>query len=225
MLRPILEQRLYLEAPTPPQSVLDINWHSWREYLCELKKSHPSTEKSVRMQVNRGRRSGIIIETLDDPSPYLEEIYTILAGHFQRKNHSPYLMAPGYPRVLKERLGDRALFHVARKDERIIGVSIYVRYGAVMHWLGFGIANDYVRSRNSVYFNLAFHFPIEQACLNGECVFVCQVNDDCPTQGEICVAGGCQRVASAECYRDLDCETAPDCGQLYGAQCVAGECL
>jgi predicted N-acyltransferase len=167
LLRSILEKRPYLEASTPPQSVLDIRWHSWREYLCDLKKNHPSTEKSVRMQVNRGRRSEIIIETLDDPCPYLEEIYAILAGHFQRKNHTPYLMAPEYLKVLKERLGDRALIHVARKDERIIGVSIYLRYGAVMHWVGFGIADDHVRSRNSVYFNLAFHFPIEQACLNG----------------------------------------------------------
>jgi predicted N-acyltransferase len=167
LLRSVLEQRPYIEAPSPPQSVLDIRWHSWREYLSDLKKSHPSTERSVRMQVNRGRRSGIIIEALDDPSPYLEEIYTILAGHFKRKNHTPYLMGPGYPGALKERLLDRAQIHVARKDERIIGVSIYVRYGAVMHWLGFGIADDHVRSRNSVYFNLAFHFPIEQACLNG----------------------------------------------------------
>ena len=167
LLRSVVQQRRYLEAPGPPQSVLDIRWHSWREYLRDLKKSHPSTEKSIRMQVNRGRRNGIIIETLDDPSPYLEEIYTILAGHFQRKNHAPYLMAPGYFQVLKDRLGDRAMIHVARKDKRIIGVSIYIKYGAVMHWLGFGIADDHVRSRNSVYFNLAFHFPIEQACQNG----------------------------------------------------------
>lgn len=167
LLRQVLEQRPYLKASAPPQSVLDVHWGSWSEYLGDLRKRHPSTQKSVRMQVNRGRRSGVVIETLDDPSTHQDEIYAILAGHFERKNHTPYLMAPGYAVALKKRLGERALIHVARMDGQIIGVSIYARYGTVMHWLGFGIAKDHVRSRNSVYFNLAFHFPIEQACQNG----------------------------------------------------------
>jgi predicted N-acyltransferase len=166
-LRRVLQNRTYLKAPALPQSVLDVRWDSWQEYLYHLKATHPATEKSIRMQVNRGRKSGVVIEALDDPCEFEAEIHGILAEHFYRKNQSPFLMDPKFPTMLKQRLGDRVLIYVARKDERIIGVSIYVKYGAVMHWLHFGIAADQLRSRNAVYFNLAFHHPIERACRDG----------------------------------------------------------
>jgi len=163
-LRSLFANRPYLNAPNLPSTLLDIRWKSWLEYLNHLKLTHPATEKSVRMQVNRGRRAGVIIEELDDPSEFEAEIYRILAEHFYRKNQTPFLMDPKFPTVLKKNLGDRALINVARKNNRIIGVSIYVRHLAAMHWISFGIATDFVRSRNAVYFNLAFHHPIEQAC-------------------------------------------------------------
>lgn len=166
-LRSLFAKRPYLNAAAPPNTLLDIRWNSWREYLNHLKFAHPATEKSVRMQVNRGRRSGVIIEELDDPSEFEAEIYRILVEHNYRKNRTHLLMDPKFPTVLKQNLGDRALIYVAKRNKRIIGVSIYVRHATAMHWKFFGIATDSVRSRNAVYFNLAFNHPIEQACKYG----------------------------------------------------------
>jgi len=166
-LRNLFAKRPYLNAKDPPNTLLDIRWNSWREYLSHLKVTHPATEKSVRMQVNRGRRSGVIIEELDDPSEFETEIYRILDEHNYRKNQTPLLIDSKFPTLLKQKMGDRILIYVAKKNGRIIGVSIYLRHATAMHWIFFGIATDSVRSRDAVYFNLAFNHPIEQACNHG----------------------------------------------------------
>lgn len=163
--------RGYLRTPGLPNTVLDICWDSWEAYLDHLKVNHPSTEKSIRSQVNRGRRDGVVIEEVDDPSVYEEDIHRILTEHYFRKNQRRLSLDPHFPSILKKNMGDGALMYIARKQDRVIGASIYIRNRVGMHWKYFGIANEAVRSRNAVYFNLAFHHPIEQACRAG-CKFI-----------------------------------------------------
>jgi predicted N-acyltransferase len=166
-LRNLFVNRPYLNASNLPNTLLDIRWNSWQDYLNHLKVTHPATEKSIRMQVNRGRRDGVTIEELDDPTEFESEFYRILSEHFYRKNQSHISIEPEFLTAVKKNLGDRSLIYVAKKNNRVIGVSTYIRNLTTMHWKFFGIATEFVRSSNSVYFNLAFHHPIEQACRAG----------------------------------------------------------
>jgi predicted N-acyltransferase len=163
----LLSGRRFIRFADLPNAVLDIRWNSWQAYLDHLKKEHSSTEKSVRMQVNRGRRDGVVIEELDDPSEYETDIHRILTEHYYRKNQSHLRIDPKFITRLKKSLEDRALIYVARKGDQVIGASVYLRNDTTLHWKLFGIAEDHIRSRNAVYFNLAFHQPIEQACTAG----------------------------------------------------------
>jgi predicted N-acyltransferase len=164
----LFSSRRYLHSACLPFTALDIRWDSWQAYLDYLKANHSATEKSIRSQVNRGRRSGVVIEDVEDPSAYEAEIHNILTEHYFRKNQSDLSLNPKLPTILKNNLGDRALIYIARKDDQVIGVGIYVRNRSAMHWHYFGIADEFVRSRNAVYFNLAYHHPIEQA-INAGC--------------------------------------------------------
>ncbi len=116
------------------------------------------------MQVNRGRRSDIIIEELTDPSTVEAELHHILAEHHYRKNRNRFYMNREFTTVLKKNLGDRAVILVARKNDRIVGLTIHMRNSTAMQLKFVGIATEMVKSRAAVYFNITYHHLIESAC-------------------------------------------------------------
>jgi predicted N-acyltransferase len=166
-LRGVFEGRRYIVGEEWPGTVLDIHWNSWPDYLKALKHTHRTTEKRIREQLNRGRRGEVVIEELADPSTVEADLYRILADHHYRKNKEDFFMGPNFPTILKQNLGDRAVILVARKKGRIVGVSIHLRNSTAMHLKFVGIDNDMVKSREAVYFSLAFHQLIERACAGG----------------------------------------------------------
>lgn len=166
-LRRAFEGRPYIVGAESPGTVMDIHWNSWPAYLKDLKKIHPATEKVIRQQINRGRRGEVIIEELTDPSTVEAELHRILAEHHYRKNRTPYYMKPEFTTVLKKNLGDRAVILVARKNNRIVGVTIHMRNSSAMSLKFVGIATDTLNSREAIYFNITFHQLIERACKQG----------------------------------------------------------
>ena len=163
----VFKGRRYIVDEECPGTVLDIHWDSWFGYLKDLKPVHRPTQKRMRQQVNRGRRSEIVIEELEDPAPVEQELYRILAEHHYRKNHEAFIMSPDFTTVLKKNLGRRAVILVARKNDRIVGVTIHMRNSSAMHLKFVGIANEMVRSRDGMYFNITFNQLIKRACTEG----------------------------------------------------------
>jgi len=166
-LRGVFAGRPYIVGAESPGSVIDIRWDSWSDYLKDLKTTHPRTEKSIRQQVNRARRGGVVIEELTGTSVIDAELHRILADHHFRKNRQHFYMSPQFTSSLKKNLGDRAVILVARKNDRIVGVSIYLCNSTAMHLKFVGIAEDMVRVQEAVYFNLAYHQVIGRACTEG----------------------------------------------------------
>jgi predicted N-acyltransferase len=166
-LRRVFADRPYVEGAESPGTVMDIRWNSWHDYLKDLKNTHPSTEKGIRVQSNRGRRGGVIIEELTAPSTVEADLYRILAEHHFRKNRTPFYMGEEFMTVLKKNLGDRAVILVARKDGRIVGISIHLRNSSAMQLKFVGIATDMVKSREAVYFNITYHELIRRAYEEG----------------------------------------------------------
>lgn len=166
-LHRVFRGRRYITGEECPGTVLDIHWASWPGYLKDLKPVHRNTQKRLRQQVNRGRHSEIIIEEMRNPAPYEQELYRIFADHHYRKNREAFIMAPNFVTTLKENLGDRAVILVARKNDRIVGVTIHMRNSSAMHLKFVGIANDMTKTREGVYFNITFNQLIERACVEG----------------------------------------------------------
>ena len=166
-LRQIFSGRPYLEGAEWPATVMDIRWDSWPAYLEELKRTHPATEKRARSQVNRGRSGGVTIEELDDPSAVEADLYRILADHHYRKNRDPFYMGPNFPSILRRNLGDRAIILVARRNDRILGLSIYLRNRTAVQLKFVGMAADALRTHEAVYFNTTYHEMIRRACEGG----------------------------------------------------------
>ena len=69
--------------------------------------------------------------------------------------------------ALKKNLGDRVVMLVARKNGRIVGITIHMRNSSAMHLKFVGIANDMIKSREGLYFNITFSRLIERACSRG----------------------------------------------------------
>lgn len=166
-LQQVFKGRRYIVGEECPGTVLDIHWDSWLGYLKDLKPVHRHNQQRIRQQVNRGRRGGVVIEELEDPAPAEEELYSILAEHHYRKNNEAFIMSPNFTTALKKNLGDRAVILVARKDNRIVGVTIHMRNNSAMHLKFVGIANEMVKSREGLYFNITFNQLIERACAEG----------------------------------------------------------
>lgn len=166
-LRKAFDGRPYIVGAEWPGTVIDIRWDSIPAYLKDLRQTHPASEKLIRQQINRLRRSDIVVEELADPSIVEEELHRLLSQHHFRKNRNPYYMGPNFVTELKKNLGDRAVCIVARKDGRILGVSIHMRNSTAIALKFVGIAPDWVKSREAVYFNVTYQKVIEMACKAG----------------------------------------------------------
>jgi len=151
--------RRYLCGPELPMTYLDIEWNSFADYLRTLKKWYPGTEKSIRNEVNRSQRAGVMIQRLEDTSSVWSRLHAVAEAHYKRLNASPFPYQPEFFRKVKEYLGDSVVIYTANKDEQIIGLLIMLRSNGNGFLPIIGIDTEYVR-KDGIYFNLAFNRPI-----------------------------------------------------------------
>lgn len=161
-LTELLSSRGYLSSPELPVCYLDIQWNSFAGYLRSVKSRNPGMAKSIRNEINRGRRGGIIIQRVDNPAPVCTRLHELVDAHYRRLNGRPFPFRPEFFGELKSRLGDRVVLYAATKQERIVGCLVMLcgEDGATLPIIG--IDNEYVR-RDAVYFNLAYNYPIRDS--------------------------------------------------------------
>jgi predicted ATP-grasp superfamily ATP-dependent carboligase len=156
----------FLRTREMPIAYLDLPWKSFAEFRRHLGREHPSTEKSMRWEINRGRRAGFVIEGLDDPRPWQETLHRLLDAHYRRLNGIAFPFRPTFLARLKAHLGERAVVTVARHQDDILGVTVGLRDGQIMSVPMIGV--DPERGRHgALYFNLGINWPIERAIAAG----------------------------------------------------------
>jgi predicted N-acyltransferase len=162
----VFSSRRYLCTPEFPLTYLDIEWNSFAGYLKTLKKWHPGAEKSIRNEINRSRRAGVMIHRLEDTSSVCSRLHAVADAHYKRLNATPFPYKPEFFGKIKEYLGDKVVIYTAVKGEQIIGVLIMLRSNGNAFLPIIGIDTEYVR-KDGIYFNLAFNQPIRDGIESG----------------------------------------------------------
>jgi predicted N-acyltransferase len=156
----------YPKTKEMPHTCLDIEWHTFQEYRRHLKKRHPGTEKSIRQEINRAKRGGLVVRRLENPASRQNDLHEIMDKHHRRLNEMPFPFHPHFFERLKDNLGDKAIVYVAEKGEELLGVLIMLQCNDTVFLPMIGV--DRERSgREEVFFNLIFNQPIRDAIETG----------------------------------------------------------
>jgi predicted N-acyltransferase len=118
-LEPILTERGYLRGAELPTACLELEpqWTAFDGYRQHLKKVHPSTAKTIGNETNRAKKTGLVIERIDEPGPHREELHGLINRHELQHNSRPWPFRAEFFEKLKTRLGDGAAFYSARWTE------------------------------------------------------------------------------------------------------------
>lgn len=162
----VFASRGYLRSPELPVCCLDIRWQSFAEYLRWLRKRHPRTEKNIRRELSRARRSGITIQRMDDPVSDSGRLHALADAHYRRLNGRPFPFQPLFFEKLKERMGNRAVVSTAVKDGHSIGVQVRISADGHATVPIIGIDTEHAR-KDALYFNLGYNSTIEAAIEEG----------------------------------------------------------
>ncbi|MBI5395578.1 MAG: GNAT family N-acetyltransferase [Verrucomicrobia bacterium] len=162
----VLASRGYLCSPELPVCYLDIQWDSFADYRRELRKSHPRAAKSIPNERSRGRRAGVVISEVEDPSSVAGELHQIADSHHRRLNGRPFPYRAEFFAKLKACLGDGVVVYAAVLQGQIIGMLVMFRDKKAGFVSIPGIKDGHVR-RHAAYFNLMFNRPIEDAIKDG----------------------------------------------------------
>jgi len=160
----LLSGRGYASSVDLPFTRLDLpaEWRSFADYQRHLKKLHPGMESSIRVELNRAKRHGLVIESVEDPRQF-DRLNQLLNDHHLRLNQRPLPYGNAFLDALKANLGQRVTFSMASIQNEPVGVSIGIRAGSSMAFPLIGIDQERGRSA-ATYFNLGYNRNIE-ACI------------------------------------------------------------
>jgi predicted ATP-grasp superfamily ATP-dependent carboligase/predicted N-acyltransferase len=165
--RDALRRRGFLRTREMPTAYLELGWSSFADFRRHLRRIHPSTEKSMRWEISRGRRAGFVLERIDDPQPVGEKLHRLVDVHYRRLNRTAFPFRPSFFERLKFHLGERAVVTVARHERDLLGVTVGLRGADGMFVQMIGV--DAERGRHgALYFNLGFNRPIQDAIAAGD---------------------------------------------------------
>ncbi len=164
----VLTKRGYLRGSELPTACLELDpgWHSFADFRRHLKKTHPSTAKNIKQELNHAKRAGLVIEQLDEPAPYRERLHGLMDAHNVRLNRQPFPYRAEFFDQLKARLGDRAGIYVARIGAELVGTTVELRGGDEVFLAMVGINHDSGRA-GAAYFNLNYNRTIEDSIAAG----------------------------------------------------------
>jgi predicted N-acyltransferase len=194
----LLAERGYRRTLQFPVSYLDVRWDSFSGYLEHVKSHSRRTAGSIRNEINRARKTEVIVERLRDPAPSETRLIDLASGHMRRTVGRPFPFRAGFFTSLARNLGERAHVYIALKEGDMTGFSLMLERGGVAHVVFIGL--DPGRSkRDPTYFLLAYDRPIMDAIARGfsrihfgEALYELKRRRGCSTFGTWC----CYRASS-----------------------------
>ena len=116
---------------------------------------------TVRKEMGRPERSGIILREVEDVDPWGPQMFTLASEHFWRLNRLPLPFGPQLMPALKRGLGARCCIFGAFAGEELVGFSLGCHDQRTGHMLFIGLGEPALRT--CTYMNLLFYRPIAQA--------------------------------------------------------------
>jgi len=160
-LMQLLTKRGYYKTISLPLNYIDINWSSFQDYKKYVSKEHPSMKKTISREINKNRKSGVVIRQLQCVEEDWKRLFDLLEMNHQKYNSSLFNLKPNYFLKLKENYGDNAIIFVAVKDSDILGVSVELRKDKVDVIASLGIDHN-SSQKDLTYFNIVFYEPIKK---------------------------------------------------------------
>jgi predicted N-acyltransferase len=157
-----LMERGYYKTIDLPSNFIDVKWSSFEGYKKYLIRKYPYMNKSIRHQLNRNRKAGVVIQQLQNIDNHQDRLLELLKMNHFKYNSTLFPLKPNYFRQVKENFGNNAVIYTAIKDGIIIGVSVELRKGNEAFFSSIGI--DHKLSQNDfTFFNLGYYEPIKNA--------------------------------------------------------------
>ncbi len=112
----------YARIPSMPMTRLVLyHYHDWDEYFRTLSKA---TRKDLRRKFRKAERAPRIeMETLNDITPYVDEIYPLYVQVHERAPLRFETLTKDYFRAVSQRMPDRARFFIWRQLGKIVAFS------------------------------------------------------------------------------------------------------
>jgi predicted N-acyltransferase len=161
LIESLIKRGYYMSMDLPSNS-MDVKWSSFDEYKKHLSMKYPYMDKSIRHQLNRNRKSGVVIEQIQNIEDCQGRLFELIMMNHLKYNSSPFWLKSNYFRQIKENFGNNATIYAAIKEGVIIGVSIVLRKGKEAFFSSIGV--DHERSKNDLtFFNVGYYEPIKNA--------------------------------------------------------------
>ena len=157
-----LKERGYYKSLDLPSNFIDVEWSSFKEYENQVAKKYFNMKKSIRRELNKNLKSGVIIEQLENINNHQERLFELLKMNHFKYNSSPFPFKPDYFKKIKENFGDNTTIYSAVKDGVIIGVQVELRRGNEAFLSNVGVDYEYSQ-KDLTFFNLAYYEPIKHA--------------------------------------------------------------
>ncbi len=161
-----LSQQGYLQTVGRPFAELHLEYDSWEAFLkCAASRSK-NAAATIRREINRARREGLVTVEWDPASVPEAELYRLLDEHHRRLNNCGFDYQPGFLTTLTRALGDNVRVLLAMHEGRVHGVVVLAWTGSRGYALYPGMIAKAERT-GFVYFNLAYYQPIQLAIEHG----------------------------------------------------------
>ena len=156
-----LRKRGYYVTNDLPSNFIDVKWSSFEGYKKYLSEKRPYMNKSIRHELNRNRKSGVVIKEEQITAKNEKRLFELLKMNHFKHNVSKFPLKENYFKKIKEIFGKNAIIYIAEKDGTIIGVSTILKKGKEAFFSSVGI--DHERSKKDfTFFNIGYYEPIRQ---------------------------------------------------------------
>ena len=156
----LLHKRDYTETQGYPITYLDTEWLSLPEYKAYITRTvSKNMTKCISREINKNRKSAVIIQELEKPEEYEERCYELLTNNYHKYNRLPFPFKKEFLRKLKQNLGKEVVIYAAFKKGTLMGVTFLLARDRIAYLPAVGI--DHCMALNDfTYFNITFYRPI-----------------------------------------------------------------
>lgn len=158
----LLDKRGYHKMVGLPLNYLDIEWSSFEGYMKHVGSINKNTKKNIRNEINKNRREGVIIKSLEELDGYEDRLYELVNINHYKHNLTPCPFKREFFRKLKENLGEDVVIYVSIKKDRLTGVCVLLKRNKVGYLSVIGVDRE-MAGNDFTYFNIGYYRPIMDA--------------------------------------------------------------
>jgi predicted N-acyltransferase len=158
----LLIKRGYSQTISLPLNYIDIEWNSFEEYKKHLSSKYPRMSKTVRHEINKNKKSGVVIQQINCNEDHQLRLIELLEMNHKKYENTKFPLKPNYFKLINDNFGKNAVIYAAFKGNNIIGVNVEVRKENEAILTCIGIDHE-ISEKDLTYFNLAFYEPMKNA--------------------------------------------------------------